>query len=137
MNQITFNSSSHQRFEKGIPVRGLQNCNRVVIIEENINGCSGYNLTNGDGYIVSIKNLDGNHPVWGDNYQMSPKPMRVIKMDDDRVELRGYEVLAQAPFGWMNIDQSDYGITLFQKDNEIVKCRLDMFDRDTYIEYYK
>ena len=137
MKQIKFNSSSHQRFERGVPVKGLQNCGRVVIIEENINGCRGYDLTKGDGYIVSIKNLDANHPVWGDNYQMSPKPMRLINMSDDRVELRGYEVLVQTPFGWMNVDQSDYGITLFQKNNEIVKCRLDMFDRDTYIEYYK
>ncbi len=32
---------------------------------------------------------------------------------------------------------SDYGVTLFIEDGEVIKCRLDMFDRDVYIEYYR
>lgn len=134
---MVFNSTSHQRFENGIPVRGLQVCNRAIVVEENTDGCKGYQLVNGDGFIVSILNADGNHPLWGDNYQMSPKPMRVVQKNDDFVSLRGYMVLAQTPFGWDNFDMSDYGITLYAQDDEIVKCRLDMFDRNTYIEYYK
>lgn len=134
---ILFNSSSHQRFENRIPVRGLQKCSRIVRIEENINGCKGYDITPGDGYIVSIINGDGNHPLWGDNYQMSPKPMRVIAKNNNTISLRGYEVLAMTPFGYQSIDMSDYGITLFIENDEVVKCRLDMFDRNTYIEYYK
>ena len=134
---MIFESSSHQRFENGQPVRGLQICNRAVRIEENINGCKGYNLVDGDGFIVAILNLDGNHPLWGDNYQMSPKPMRVVCQTENTIKLRGYEVMAQTPFGWSNFDMSDYGITLYVENDEIIKCRLDMFDRNTYIEYYK
>ena len=134
---MIFESTSHQRYEHNTPVRGLQVCNRAVQIEENINGCQGYEITPGDGYIVSILNRDGNHPLWGGNYQMSPKPMRVTHKTSNSISLRGYEVLAMTPFGYQSIDMSDYGITLFIENDEIVKCRLDMFDRNTYIEYYK
>lgn len=134
---MIFESHSHQRFEHGIPVRGLQVCNRAVKIEENINGCKGYHIQSGDGYIVSILNLDGDHPMWGDNYQMSPKPMRLVRKTSNEISLRGYEVLAMTPFGYQEIDMSDYGITLYIENDEVVKCRLDMFDRNIYIEYYK
>ena len=134
---MIFESHSHQRFEHGILVRGLQVCNRAVKIEENINGCKGYNLQSGDGYIVSILNLDGNHPMWDNNYQMSPKPMRLVRKTSNEISLRGYEVLAMTPFGYQEIDMSDYGITLYIENDEIVKCRLDMFDRNIYIEYHK
>lgn len=134
---MVFESTSHQRFECDNPVGGLQICNRAVQIDENINGCKGYRITPGDGFIVSILNRDGNHPLWGDNYQMSPKPMRVANKTSNTISLRGYEVLAMTPFGFQSVDMSDYGITLYVEDDEIVKCRLDMFDRNTYIEYYK
>lgn len=132
-----FNSTSHQRFEKGVKVKGLQICNRIIRIEENISGCEGYNLVNGDGYIVSILNLDDNQSFLGNNYQMSPKPMRLVHKTPDSILFRGYEVLAMTPFGYQEIDISDYGISLCIENDEIVKCRLDMFDRDIYIEYYK
>ena len=57
---------------------GLQYCNCDVEIKQNIDGCSGYNLRSNDRYIITIYNLDGAHPVWGNNIQMSPKPMRII-----------------------------------------------------------
>lgn len=134
---IIFESSSHQRFENCIPVKGLQECSRTIKIEDNINGCNGYDIIPGDGYIVSIINGNGNHPLWRNNYQMSPKPMRITAKSNTEISLRGYDVLAMTPFGYQNFDMSDYGITLFIENNVIVKCRLDMFDRDTYIEYYK
>ena len=134
---ILFKSTKHQRYEDDIPVRGLQVCNRIVKIEQNINGYKGYDLISGDGYIVSIINVDDRHPLWNDNYQMSPKPMRLVDKDDATITLRGYNVFAQTPFGMMEVDLSDYGITLYVANDEIVKCRLDMFDRNTYIEYYK
>lgn len=132
-----FNSTSHQRFKNGIQVGELQVCNRAIRIEENINGCKGYDLAREDGYIISILNLDDNHPLFGDNYQMSPKPMRLVRKEPDSISFRGYKVLAMTPFGYQEIDMSDYGITLCIENDEIVKCRLDMFDRDIYIEYYK
>ena len=132
-----FESCSHQRFENGYPVKGLQICNRAIKIEKNTNGCSGYLLRDGDGYIVTIFNLDGNHPLWRNNVQMSPKPMRLVAKTYNSMTFRGYKIIAQTPFGYNSFDMSDYGITIFIENDEIVKCRLDMFDRNTYIEYYK
>ncbi|MBQ6649292.1 MAG: hypothetical protein IJM66_10665 [Muribaculaceae bacterium] len=134
---MIFESHSHQRFEGGIPKQELQTCNRAIQIDKNTNGCDGYRLTPGDGFIVSIINMDGDHPLWGDNYQMSPKPMRVVEKSTSHISLRGYDVLARTPFGYQSFDMSDYGITIFVEKDEIVKARLDMFDRNTYIEYYK
>lgn len=134
---VVFESQSHQRFEHGIPVRGLQVCNRAVKIEENTAGCEGYNIQPGNGYIISILNLDGNHPLWDDNYQMRPKPMRIVRKTTNEISLRGYEVLAMTPFGFQQLDMSNYGITLYLEKDQIVKCRLDMFDRNIYIEYFK
>lgn len=67
---------------------------------------------------------------------MSPKPMRIIEKNPKIISLRGYEVVVMTPFGYQKIDMSDYGITLYIENGEIIKCRLDMFDRNIYIEYY-
>lgn len=134
---MIFKSTSHQRFENGLPVRGLQVCNRTVQIEENINGYNGFKINPGDGYVVSIINNDGAHPLWGNNLQMAPKPMRIVEKGEGFVRLRGYKTLTQTPFGWETVDFSDYGIVLYEKNYKIEKCRLELFDRDVYIEYYK
>ena len=89
----------------------------------------------GKGYIVTIYNLDGVHPMWGNNVQMSPKPMEVVSQSNNKVELRGYPVLAMTPFGWMEVDQSDYGVTIYFDAEKVEKCVLHMFDRNTDIVY--
>lgn len=133
---ITFNSSCHQRFENEETVGDLQICNRKIEVKKNISGCSGYRLQPGKGYIVTIYNMDGTHPMWKSNVQMSPKPMLVVNSNEHRILLQGYPVEAMSPFGYVEIDQSDYGMELFLKDDEIEKCRLHMYDRDVFIDYY-
>lgn len=128
---FVFESNQHQRYENGNPVKGLQKCPRTVKVEKNINGCSGYQLNNGDGYIVRMINGDTGQP------QMSAKPMRVIKSTASEVTLRGYMVSAQTPFGFQDIDMSDYGLTVSLKDGKVVKCALHMYDRNVDIEYRK
>lgn len=127
---VSFSSNAHQRFENGTPVMGHQSCGRLVTVEHNIAGCNGYNLTHGDGYIVRIHNLDVDKP------NMSPKPMRLVSMDDCKIELRGYQVQAMTPFGWDDFDLSDYGMTLVLNGNLVKQCTLHMFDRNVDIEYY-
>lgn len=128
---FVFESNQHQRYENGNPVKGLQECPRTVKVEKNVNGCSGYQLNNGDGYIVRIINGDTGQP------QMSAKPMRVIKSTASEVTLRGYMVSAQTPFGFQDVDMSDYGLTVSLKDGKVVKCVLHMYDRNVDIEYRK
>lgn len=128
---FVFESNQHQRYENGNPVKGLQECPRTVKVEKNINGCSGYQLKSGDGYIVRMINGDTGQP------QMSAKPMRIIKSTATEVVLRGYMVSAQTPFGFQDIDMADYGLSVSLKDGKVVKCVLHMYDRHVDIEYKK
>ena len=128
---FVFESNQHQRYENGNPVQGLQECPRIIKVEKNVNGCSGYQLKNDDGYIVRMINGDTGQP------QMSAKPMRVIKSTVTEVILRGYMVSAQTPFGFQDFDMSDYGLTVSLEDGKVVKCVLHMYDRNADIEYQK
>ena len=134
-----FKSSDHLRYENGIHVSGPHHggANRAVKVEPNKNGCSGYNVQGGDGYIVTIYNLEGAHPVWGNNVQMSPKPMRIVEQTTRKIVLRGYPVQAMSPFGWIEFSGQDYGLTIFIKNEEVDKCVLHMYDRNTDLEYLK
>jgi len=126
---FTFRSNQHQRYENGIPVMGEQNCLRSISVEKNVSGCDGYILRNGDGYIVRAMNLDLNRP------QMSPKPMRLKSHSPEKDELQGYVVSARTPFGYQEVDMSDYGLTIYYTNGKVSKITLHMFDRDVDIEY--
>ncbi len=138
LSNVYFVSNSHQRYENGVPVRDLQQgCKRAVKIEKNINGCEGYNIKGGEGYIVTTFNLDGNHPMSGNNIQMTPKPMKMINQSEDKIVLRGYQCEAMSPFGWIDFNGADYSLSVFLKSGEIDKCVLHMHDRNVDIEYHK
>lgn len=83
LSNFEFDSTCHQRYENGQPVRELQVCPRYIKIKKNINGCSGYQLTPGDGYILTATNGDTGQP------QFAPKPMRVVKISDSEILLKG------------------------------------------------
>lgn len=80
---------------------------------------------------VSIYNLVGNHPVWGDNVQMAPKQMKIIESNSEKIVLRGFgQDMMGAPF-------SDYGITLNKVNNNVESITLHMYDRNIQIKYLK
>jgi len=137
LDDITFVSNSHQRYENRIPIKGIQKARRSIKIEKNINGCEGYKIKPGEGYIVTIYNLEGNHPLWGNNIQMSPKPMKIVSKSTDKIVLRGYLVQALTPFGWIDFNGEDYGLSIFIKNGEIDKCVMHMHDRNVDIVYFK
>lgn len=126
---FVFKSNCHQRYENAYPKMGLQECIRTISVVENTSGCSGYKISPNDGYIVKVFNDDLGKP------NMSDKPMRVVRKTDTSVELRGYKVHAQTPFGWQEIDLSDYGLMVHYENDKISKCVLHMYDRNTFIEY--
>ena len=76
---VTFDSSDHIRFQNGVDISGHNyNCHRRFVIEKNICG--------GIGYTVTIYNMDGIHPIWNNNIQMSPKQMKIIRKNDNIFE---------------------------------------------------
>lgn len=124
MGKIAFDSSDHMRFQNGMNVSGHNyGCHRRFVIEKNIEGHEGYTIT--------LFNLDGIHPFWGDNVQMAPKQMHITNIDNNVVELRGY---GYDPLG---SPFSDYGIILLLENGEIERVQLNMYDRNISIVYFK
>lgn len=116
---VKFNSSDHIRYANGVDVSGHNyGCNRQIEIQKNIEG--------GEGYTVTIYNLDGVHPFWGNNVQMAPKQMRIINVNDNVVSLRGFGNDA------LGNRFSDYAIDLYFNGLNIERATLKMLDR--YIE---
>lgn len=128
---FVFKSNCHQRYNHGAEEMGLQLCTRTVSIEKNVNGCRGYKLKPGDGYIVKVFNDDLNKP------NMSDKPMRIVSKTADKIELRGFPIEAQTPFGWQEVDYRDYGFTVYYSNGKVSKCVLHMYDRNVDLEYRK
>ena len=126
---FTFRSNCHKRYENGTPVMGLQECIRTVSLVKNTDGCPGYKLAPGVGYIVKIYNDDLGKP------NMSDKPMKVVTKSADMVELRGFPIEARSPFGWQEVDYSDYGFVVYYKNGQVEKCVLHMYDRNIRLEY--
>ena len=42
-----------------------------------------------------------------------------------------------SPFGWIDFDGQNYGLTIFLKNEQVEKCVLHMYDRNVEIEYLK
>lgn len=123
-DKIIFDSSDHVRFQNGRDVSDHNfGCNRRLTIEKNING--------GEGYTVTMYNLDGVHPLWGNNIQMSPKQMRIINVNDNIVELRGFGVDS------LNASFADYGVLLLIENGLVSRAQLNMLDRNISIVYLK
>ena len=122
LGNVRFISDDHVRYEDGHEVSGNnKGANRGIEIELNTQG--------GEGYTVTFYNLDGDHPAWGDNVQMTPKQMRVVRESENEIELRG--------FGSDSLGSSfsDYGVTIHYNGDEIEKVVLHMHDRNVDIEY--
>lgn len=124
LDDIYFVSSDHLRYQNGVHVSGPHGgAKRAVKVEPSISG--------GEGYSVSVYNMDGDHPLWGNNVQMSPKQMKVIRETADETELRGFGYDAMgSPF-------SDYGITISHNNGNIESITLHMHDRGVEIKYLK
>lgn len=122
--KIVFDSSDHIRYQNGKAVSGHNyGANRRVVIENNVDG--------GPGYTVTLYNMDGVNPLWKNNIQMAPKPMRIVDVEGNVVELRGYGYDA------MGGDFSDYGILLLIEDHAIKRVQLNLYDRGVSILYLK
>lgn len=121
---IYFDSSDHIRFQNGQNISGHNlGCNRRIVVEKNIHG--------EEGYTVTMYNLDGVHPLWQNNVQMAPKRMRIVNVDSNIVQLRGYG------FDMMGASFADYGVSLLIENDVISRAQLDMFDRNISIVYLK
>lgn len=112
---VVTSSSDSQGHNKG--------ANRGIQIELNLNG--------GEGYTVTIFNMNGNHPLWGNNVQMAPKQMKIVSVEKQKIVLRGFGQDA------MGSSFVDYGLSIYHNGTEPTKIKLHMYDRNIDIEYFK
>ena len=128
--ELVFRSNVHQRYENGEPVRGEQvGCHRDVKIEKNISGHEGYSVT--------IYNADAPNSFFG--VTMGTKPMKIVDVSTDKVELEGFGYDMNALT--MGVPRSDasfanYAMTVYFKGHNISHCTLHMLDRNVDIDYY-
>ena len=129
--QVVFDSSDHIRFQNGQDISGHNyGCNRRLVIKKNIQG--------EEGYTVTMYNLDGVHPLWKNNVQMAPKRMKIVNVEGNIVELRGYgydenALAIGAPLQAASFE--NYGVVVMIEDDSIVRAQLNMFDRNISIVY--
>lgn len=130
---VVFDSSDHIRFQNGQNVSGHNyGCNRRLVIEKNIEG--------GEGYTVTMYNLDGVHTFWQNNIQMAPKRMKIVNVNGNMVELRGYGYDENALALGASLQAAsfeNYGIAVMIGDDTVVRAQLNMFDRNICIVYLK
>lgn len=119
---FTFESADHLRYEGGQHVSGPHGgARRAVKVEPNITG--------GEGYSVTIFNLDGIHPLWQNNVQVAPKQMKVVQDTPDKVVLRGF---GQDEMG---TSFAGFGLTVTFQDGRVNGCTLHMHDRGVDLKY--
>src|ERR1035437_4120745 len=83
LSDFKFVSNDHIRYENGKDVSGHNyDCWRGIRIQKNISG--------GQGYTVTIYNLDSNHSVWGNNTSMAPKQMKILEKSTSKILLIGF-----------------------------------------------
>ena len=124
VGEFKFDSTDHIRYQNGMNVSGHNyGCHRQVEIKNNISG--------GEGYTVTIYNMDGNHPFWGNNVQMAPKQMKIVKVQNNIVSLVGFGC------DIMGNQFSDYAIDVYFIGKEVEKIVLKMLDRNIELEYLK
>ena len=130
MVDLVLKSTHHQRYQNGVPVMGSQYCNRTIKIENKIfkEMFNGLDVTPKEGFLVTMWNMDTPVPT----QQMQPKLMVMTADSGDKIELRGVQLQTM---GVVAYDNKDYGITLYLRNRNVVKCVLHMYDRGVDIEY--
>lgn len=134
MQDLTLISKRHQRYESGVPVRGIQHCGRALIIKnsdfrELMNGAP---VTPTEGFLVRMINTDVRDAKGNYQEMMQPKLMTLVSDIANKIELKG---VALTMMGVKAVDFSDYSITLHLVNRMVAKCILHILDRGVDIEY--
>lgn len=135
MKDLSLISKRHQRYEHGMPLKGMQYCGRAIIIKNSDfrELMKGAPVTPTEGFLVRMINIDTRDSKGNYLEMMQPKLMTLTSETIDEIELRG---VALTLMGITAIDFSDYSITLHIANHEVTKCVLHMLDRGIDIEYH-
>lgn len=122
LTDFNFTSDDHTRIENGRPTNA-----------NNKGSWRSFRIKSSDNIIfyVTMYNLNGNHPVWGNNIQMAEKRMKLVTEQNEKIILRGFGT------DEMGYSFADYGLTLHKLNSIVNKVTLHMHDRNIDIVYTK
>lgn len=122
LTDFKFLSDDHTRIQNGqASNRNNKGAWRGIRVKSNDNNI----------FYVTMYNMNGNHPVWGDNIQMAEKQMKMLEETKDKIVLKGFG------YDTMGASFADYGLTLHKNNNKIDRVSLHMHDRNIDIVYEK
>ena len=101
-----------------------------VIIEENRDGCPGYRVEAGEGYVVSVVN-DASGMV-----QIGPLPMMIEDISKDHISLQGFQCTKESLYGSTEVDNSYIGLSVFFDDYVPQRCVLSRNETQKNYMYY-
>lgn len=122
LTDYKFISDDHTRIQNG-----------QTIVAENKGAWRGIWIKTSDHitFYVTMYNMDGSYPFWGDNIQMTEKQMKLVDENATEVTLRGFGTDV------MGTSFADYGLTLHKLNGSVNKITLHMHDRNVHILYEK
>ena len=103
--------------------------NRRIDIEPNYKGHPELRITNGDGYLLRVHNLDTN------TIQITTKPMRVIEENSDYILFRGYNCTAITMFGPVDTEADDFGVMILLDGDRIRGILVKRYDTGAFYGY--
>lgn len=103
--------------------------NRRIDIEPNYKGHPELQLTNGDGYLLRVHNLDTG------NIQITTKSMRVIEENSDYIFFRGYNCKAITMFGLVDTEADDFGVMILLNGDDIRGILIKRYDTGVFYGY--
>ena len=101
-----------------------------IIIEENRDGCPGYKVEAGKGYVVSVVN-DASGMV-----QIGPLPMMIEDISKDSISLQGFQCTKESLYGSTEVDNSYIGLSILFDNNSPKKCVLSRNETQKNYMYY-
>lgn len=130
ISDIYFVASDHKRYENGNWTEGdNKGCGRAIEVKAD---------PDSDNYLVTLYNLDGVNPRWGNNIQIAPKRMRIVTSSDGEITMRGYGSDPMlGGFGRPPQIQENFGITLHIAEGAIDYVSYHYHDRDVRIDFLK
>ncbi len=101
-----------------------------LIIEENRDGCPGYKVEAGEGYVVSVVN-DASGMV-----QIGPLPMMIEDISKDCISLQGFQCTKESFYGSTEVDNSYIGLSVFYDNSLPKRCVLSRNETQKNYMYY-
>ncbi|MCK6641781.1 MAG: hypothetical protein L6Q81_17015 [Bacteroidia bacterium] len=83
----------------------------------------------GNDFVATIYNLDGKNHDWYKEIQMTPKPMRIVDQNKEKIQLRGVGT------GTNGVSLENIGLTVYHNEGVVIRVELTVDDQGYRVEY--